>query len=65
MTQLTAFNITFDTGDFASIYRFVRAYNISAYDAAYLELAKRKNYALATNDKKLKKASVKEKVEIF
>ena len=42
-----------------------RAYNLSSYDAAYLELAIRENIPLATLDKNLVKASKKSGVEIY
>ncbi len=42
-----------------------REYNLSAYDAAYLELALRFNMPLATLDVDLRKAAVKVGVVIF
>ena len=42
-----------------------RAYDLSSYDAAYLELAIREGLALATLDKKLAKAAKKSDVRIF
>lgn len=42
-----------------------RAYNISSYDASYLELAIREGVPLATLDKKLIKAAKKADVEIY
>jgi predicted nucleic acid-binding protein len=41
------------------------AYQLTAYDAAYLELARRKNYVLATRDKKLLVAAQKEGIKVF
>ncbi|MCY4211371.1 MAG: type II toxin-antitoxin system VapC family toxin [Gammaproteobacteria bacterium] len=41
------------------------AYNISSYDAAYLELAVRENLPLASLDKHLIKAARKANVEIY
>ena len=41
-----------------------RAYKLSSYDAAYLELAVRKGLPLATLDKGLAKAAVKAGIEI-
>jgi len=42
-----------------------RAYNLSSYDAAYLELAIRECIPLATLDKNLAKAAKKANVEIY
>ena len=42
-----------------------RAYNISSYDASYLELAMREGLPLASLDKKLVKAAKKAEVEIY
>lgn len=42
-----------------------RAYNLSSYDAAYLELAIREGIPLATLDKDLLKAAKKSGVEIY
>ncbi len=42
-----------------------RAYNLSSYDAAYLELAIRETIPLGTLDKALRKAAKKAHVEIY
>jgi predicted nucleic acid-binding protein len=42
-----------------------RTYTLSAYDAAYLELAKRENLPLVTLDKKLKQATDKAGVSLW
>jgi predicted nucleic acid-binding protein len=42
-----------------------RAYKLSSYDAAYLELAIREGLPLATLDKDLKKAAKKADVELY
>ena len=42
-----------------------RAYNLSSYDAAYLELAIRETIPLASLDKALRKAAKKAHVEIY
>ena len=42
-----------------------RGYNISSYDASYLELAMREGLPLASLDKKLLKAAKKADVEIY
>lgn len=43
--------------DLISLYRVSRHHGLSAYDAAYLELAMRLNLPLATRDAALEKAS--------
>ena len=55
-TSLHAFN---------RILTLARAYNISSYDAAYLELALRKGFPLASLDKHLVKAAKKADVDIY
>jgi predicted nucleic acid-binding protein len=50
---------------FSHILTLSRAYNLSTYDAAYLELAIRENLPLATLDKDLKKAAKKAGVPIY
>ncbi len=42
-----------------------RSYSLSAYDAAYLELAIRENVALATLDKALRKAAKRAGVPVY
>ncbi|MBN2326833.1 MAG: type II toxin-antitoxin system VapC family toxin [Candidatus Omnitrophica bacterium] len=42
-----------------------RAHNLSAYDAAYLELAKRESLPLVTLDKKLKQSTAKAGVSLW
>jgi predicted nucleic acid-binding protein len=42
-----------------------RAYNLTSYDAAYLELAQRLNLPLATLDKKMKEAAKKAGISLF
>lgn len=42
---------------FDRVISVARQYELTAYNAAYLELAIRKNCPMATNDKKLKKAA--------
>ena len=48
----------------ANLLQLVRRYGLTAYDAAYLELAKRKGLALATFDKDLIKAASQEGVAL-
>lgn len=50
---------------FSRILALGRAYNLSSYDAAYLELAIREGLPLATLDKNLAKAAKKSEVEIY
>lgn len=50
---------------FSRILSLARAYNLSSYDAAHLELAIRKGLPLATLDKDLAKAARKADVDIY
>lgn len=45
--------------------RLAERYRLSLYDAAYLELAKRRGLALATLDKELRTAAAKEKIVLL
>jgi predicted nucleic acid-binding protein len=45
--------------------RLARRYNLSVYDASYLELAQRTNSTLATLDRRLLEAAVEEMVEVM
>lgn len=45
--------------------QLARTYRLSAYDAAYLELAMREGFVLATLDERLKDAAKKAGVEVF
>jgi predicted nucleic acid-binding protein len=49
----------------ANVLPMARRYGLSAYDAAYLELADRRNLPIATLDGKLRKAAQKAGVKIF
>jgi predicted nucleic acid-binding protein len=49
----------------AQIFSFARRYKLTIYDAAYLELAHRKNVALATLDHALIKAAKAEKIALL
>ena len=50
---------------FGDIVQLARRYNLSAYDAAYLELALRTGLPLATLDDALRKAGKKAGVQLF
>ncbi len=50
---------------FNEVVDLARAQNLSAYDAAYLELALRRGLALATLDDRLKDAAVAAGVDLF
>ena len=50
---------------FSRTITLARAYNISSYDASYLELAMREGLPLASLDKKLVKAAKKADIEIY
>lgn len=50
---------------YGSTLSLAQAYNLSSYDAAYLELALREGIPLATLDKDLLKAARKAKVDIY
>lgn len=55
----------FDDHDGFQIIRLARRYALSIYDAAYLELAARKNVPLATLDRKLEAAALQEEVVVL
>lgn len=48
-----------------NVLSMARTHNLSAYDAAYLELARRESLPLVTLDKKLKQASTKAGVSLW
>jgi len=47
------------------VLRLTTSFDLSAYDAAYLELAERKRAGLATLDKRLREAAADSGVEVF
>ncbi len=47
-----------DLKSISNVHAIARTYSLSAYDAAYLELAIRENLPLATQDKKLEQAAI-------
>lgn len=56
--------VDFDPPD-AQVLALARAHGLSIYDAAYLELAKRRGFKLATLDRKLADAARKAGVSVF
>ena len=67
--QLENLPITVDTLTanqvFGHTISLARAYRLSSYDAAYLELALREGLPLATLDKDLRKAAVRAGIDIY
>jgi predicted nucleic acid-binding protein len=51
--------------DEAAVLRLARAYRLSVYAAAYVELAERKELALATLDPRLQKAAAEAKIALL
>jgi len=51
--------------DEAAVLRLARAHQLSVYDAAYLELARREGLPLATLDVQLQKAAARERIGII
>ena len=49
---------------FRETLELARTYSLTTYDAAYLELALRKNLTLATQDKALRKAALKADISV-
>ena len=58
-------DVTPTTELFDGVLSVAREHNLTAYDAAYLELAIRRKVPLATLDKKLREASKLRELEIF
>ena len=54
-----------DTGDGAATLRLARTHKLTAYDAAYLELAIRESLPLSTLDERLAQAASIEHVQVF
>jgi len=69
LTKLDKLPIFVDTqtthNAFGRTLALARAFNLSSYDASYLELAIRESLPIATLDKKLKKAATQSNVELF
>ena len=49
---------------FTNIARLAQEQNLTSYDAAYLELALRRNLGIATKDKAMKKAAINLKIPL-
>ena len=68
-TQLESLPVSVDpstaTQAFGHTMTLARAYGLSSYDAAYLELAVRRGLPLATLDKELHKAAKRASVAIY
>ena len=69
LEQLATLNFKIDRGpqvsDFPSLYDLANRYVLTAYDVAYLDLAKRLSLPLATRDDDLKKAALAVGVEVL
>jgi predicted nucleic acid-binding protein len=69
LAELRAFPILVDPTETAHVFHLVRTnaehYHLTAYDAAYLELALREGLPLATLDRGLRDAAVAGGLEIF
>lgn len=69
LTTLARLNIRVEARlsalDAPDVLPLIRQHSLSAYDAAYLELAKRKGLQLATFDRQLIAAAQREDVELF
>jgi len=69
LKELQQLNITVDTDGmdqvFSDVCELARHYQRSAYDASYLELAKRRGFPFATKDEPLRKAAEELGVPIF
>jgi predicted nucleic acid-binding protein len=69
LQQLATLNFKIDRGpqvqDFPRLHSLANRYQLTAYDAAYLDLALRLSLPLATRDEDLKRAANAEGVEIL
>lgn len=57
-------DVTLDADTILRLHTIAMQYNLSAYDAAYLELAQRKSLVLATLDQQLRVASQKAGIKL-
>lgn len=69
LSDLSALPIEIEQADVAEMLEAVsdlaQRHTITSYDAAYLELAKRRGLALATLDRKLKEVSLAERLSVI
>ncbi len=69
VAQLSTLNIKIDQtppiADFPRLHSLANLHQLTAYDVAYLDLAKRLSLPLATRDQDLKRAAVGEGVQIL
>ena len=66
ISTLSALPIEVDTtADIAGVLLIARRFSLTSYDAAYLELAQRRGFPLATLDEKLRQASKALKVTVL
>jgi predicted nucleic acid-binding protein len=69
LTQLAMLNFKIDrpprVSDFPRLHALANSYELTAYDVAYLDLAKRLSLPLATRDHDLKEAALAEQIELL
>ena len=66
ISALSALPIEVDTSaDIADVLLIARRFSLTSYDAAYLELAQRRGFPLATLDEKLRQASKALKISVL
>jgi predicted nucleic acid-binding protein len=69
LEQLAALNFKFDhpppIADFSRLQSLAARHQLTAYDVAYLDLAKRLSLPLATRDEDLKRAAISEGLQIL
>lgn len=69
LEQLVTFNVRVDqtptVADFPRLYALASVHELTAYDVAYLDLAKRLTLPLTTSDHKLKRAALAEGVQVL
>jgi predicted nucleic acid-binding protein len=69
LEQLAALNFKIDRppqiADFPRLHSLAAAHQLTAYDAAYLDLAKRLSLPLATRDDDLRRSALDESIQIL
>jgi predicted nucleic acid-binding protein len=69
LEQLAALNFKIDRSpqiaDFPRLHSLAAAYQLTAYDVAYLDLAKRLSLPLATRDDDLRRAALDEGIQLL